>query len=45
LQLGIDWSSTVEQFEENILIVAITAEADYPLFGLDMEKLDMLHDL
>jgi hypothetical protein len=35
----------VEQLEENILIVAITGEADYPLFGLDMEKLDMLHDL
>jgi len=26
--LGIDWSSAVEQLEENILIVAITGEAD-----------------
>jgi len=26
--LGIDWSGAVEQLEENILIVAITGEAD-----------------
>jgi hypothetical protein len=28
VSLGIDWSSAVEQLEENILIVAIIGEAD-----------------